>query len=751
VPDVPERLERLVLQLLAKHPQERGTMAEVAAELETIAASRGAPKSRRTLVVGVALAVVVGGGTALFLARHGSGPEPAHPEGGSTPHRSKTLSGPVSFLPSDAIGAPFENSDDESHRSVRGIRISRRARWTDQLYAPGSVGHRGPSTAAAFLSATRALSGGEDGRLIVWDLENRTGSPLLDSRGRNVHEGAITAIAVSETGDRVLTADDAGRLVLWSVNEGARIGFERELLAPGQSGPLHSAIFNGVPGMVAIAGGELGLFRFDLAEKKPASRFSKDRTTALVTGFGDSFFSGHPDGRVESWNQSGTSERVAQGNAPVTWLDFYRGGESLFSRLVVTGGGTAGNAGSIHAYGLGPSFGAPAGAARPNNEVRAAIFTEDADRAFATDPDGSIITVDLKTGKSSASDPGGDGKHRGPVSSIARSHDWKELISTGADHSVRLWNVENPPRQLACLGDTSRVRGLSSALVGKDALLAVAWEGPDPERTIARITQLQGTCKLEPGTMNRMPTCIDVSARNGQVVARLNDRRVRLYDFSKSSRDSKGFSCSGVPTTVAWLEDGVHFVVGESSGVLSLFDAEAAGGEPLAKVSLSSSPVLGIAAGTGDELLCVGAGFVAWVACRREDHRLTLLRTTARSARAVAIDSDSRAADEVVLGLEDGLGVEQRDDPRQLRKIIWENAKVTAVARWKTLVLSAGLDGTVRLFDFDASKEIARIDFTALDDVPTAVAFQPDDAASTQAFFFVGTERGAVYRFQVEP
>jgi serine/threonine protein kinase/WD40 repeat protein len=748
VPDIPRRLERLVLQLLAKRPQERGTIAEIATELESIAASPAGSKSRRKLVVGVALAVVAGGGAAPLLARRMSGSVPVQPDGGSTPRRSKALSGEVSFLPSDAMRAPFEDGDDESHRSVRGLRFSRRAKWTDQLYGPGSVGHRGPSTAAAFLSATRALSGGEDGRLIVWDLETRTGSAVL-SRGRNVHEGAITAIAVSETGDRALTADDAGRLVLWSVKEGQRLALERELLAPGRNGPLRAAIFNGVAGIAAIAGGEGGIFRFDLAAEKPASQLSKDRTTALVAGFGESFFSGHPDGRVESWDSSGPSGRIVKGEAPVSSLDFYRDAD-LFSRLLVADAATPDHPGSIHAHGLGPNLGVPEGVVRLDKESRACVFGDDRSHPYAVDTDGAIICVDLGTGKSWAPDPGTSEKHRGPASSIARSPDSKRLISTGADHSVRLWNGERPPRQLASLGDMSRVRGLASALVGKDELLAVAWEGPDPERTIARVT-LRGTRKLEPASMNRMPTCVDVSGRNGRVLAGFNDGRVRLYDFKEGSGDSKGFRCSTVPTSVAWLEDGVHFVAGESGGVLSLFDVDAARDEPLARVPLPSG-VLGIAAGTGDELVCFGAGFVAWVACRREDHRLELVRTTARSARAVAIDSDSRATDEVILGLEDGLGAEQRDDARQqLSRIVWENARVTAVARRKTLVLSAGLDGTVRIFDLDASREIARIDFTPLDDVPTAVAFQPDDATSTQTVFFVGTERGAVHRFQVEP
>jgi serine/threonine-protein kinase len=77
-PDVPERLDRLVAQLLAKKPADRPTSAgAVAGELAAIAGSSGEPQraSRRLwLLGGLAILATLGAGLTFLLVRRGNGP-----------------------------------------------------------------------------------------------------------------------------------------------------------------------------------------------------------------------------------------------------------------------------------------------------------------------------------------------------------------------------------------------------------------------------------------------------------------------------------------------------------------------------------------------------------------------------------------------------------------------------------------------------------------------------------------------------
>jgi WD40 repeat protein len=80
-------------------------------------------------------------------------------------------------------------------------------------------GHRGEVHLVAFLpDGLRALSGGKDGTLRLWDL--RRGALLRTFRG---HEGPVWALAVSPEGRRALTGGHDGRVRLWDMETGQAV------------------------------------------------------------------------------------------------------------------------------------------------------------------------------------------------------------------------------------------------------------------------------------------------------------------------------------------------------------------------------------------------------------------------------------------------------------------------------------------------------------------------------------------------
>jgi len=81
------------------------------------------------------------------------------------------------------------------------------------------VGHEGPVTSAVFLpGGKRALSGGADRTLRLWDLES--GTEILQLTG---HTDVVRSVAVSPDGTRALSGSADGTFRLWKLADGTRV------------------------------------------------------------------------------------------------------------------------------------------------------------------------------------------------------------------------------------------------------------------------------------------------------------------------------------------------------------------------------------------------------------------------------------------------------------------------------------------------------------------------------------------------
>ncbi|MFW5749105.1 MAG: SH3 domain-containing protein, partial [Chloroflexota bacterium] len=83
------------------------------------------------------------------------------------------------------------------------------------------------ATVAFDTTGERAVSGAQNGSIIVWDMtniadENRTTSRILQ-RFLNAHDDRIVGIAFSPTGDQVVTSSEDGTLRLWDTDRGIEL------------------------------------------------------------------------------------------------------------------------------------------------------------------------------------------------------------------------------------------------------------------------------------------------------------------------------------------------------------------------------------------------------------------------------------------------------------------------------------------------------------------------------------------------
>jgi len=116
-------------------------------------------------------------------------------------------------------------------------------------------GHRAAVNDVAFLGADRAVSGGDDFAVIVWNLA--TGAPLLHLEG---HRGKVVSVRPSPDGRRLASASWDGTIRLWDLASGALQG---ELA--GHQGSVNDVVWAEAGQSLISAGSDGQILVWDLA------------------------------------------------------------------------------------------------------------------------------------------------------------------------------------------------------------------------------------------------------------------------------------------------------------------------------------------------------------------------------------------------------------------------------------------------------------------------------------------------------
>jgi WD40 repeat protein len=415
-------------------------------------------------------------------------PEDDLEAGGGMQIHDLTWSGDSSMIAVVANKSAVVFRADRSKSNRSGERTAR-THWPFKFEASGSTDWI--YSAAFNANDTQLVTAGQEGIARVYDTNSE--SQLIALSG---HSDGVSNAAFLKTSGRVVTASDDGTARIWDVVTG------KALLTDG--GPTHSsdvldATFDasGDRIVTAAANGDVRLWTVasgtsrqleltdaedydnDIAQANAAA-FAPDGSSVIVGGAGQN--EGYQAGWVASFDvASGQPRRFLPQNYPVTDVEYAPDGDTV---AISSYNGLA-----LLSRDNGAEFISQSDKSKARtvpslegDRVMSAAFSPRGDAIAAagltTDGKAVAVIIDASSLKVTRRLEG----HRGYVAGIAFSHDGRNVATTGADRTVRIWDASTGKQTRLLLGHTAAVKGVDFSpdgtrlvTAGEDATVRV-WE-----------------------------------------------------------------------------------------------------------------------------------------------------------------------------------------------------------------------------------------------------------------------------------
>ena len=545
----------------------------------------------------------------------------------------------------------------------------------------------------------RAVAGGRDGTVRLWDLEagEQIGKTLVE------HKGRVNSISISKDGRWAVSAGIDKTVWLWELHDDAMTGTKLGT----HEHEVHSVAIT-PNGDRAVSGDEYGMILlWDLEAAKQDGgplvgqplEEHMGRVTSVAIRDGRWAMSMSTDGTVRLWdleNNAPTSSILGEHD---DWIG--RVAVSEDGRRAVSGG----ESGKIQLWNLETKrpIGEPLEA--HEDEVHSVAISKDGRQAVSGGSDGKVRLWDLGAGVPI----GGPirGGREGPIYSVAIASEGREAMFSGTDGMVRSWDLEtDEPIGKRLEGPVGQVRGVAIA----------------PDKSWAVVGDAEGTIwvwdpKADPSVRKPLRgfkhsgrvLSVAISANGHRIVSGGQDGTVRLWDRETNALIEKTLDEGPLwVQSVAITPDGHWAVSGDNNHEVWLWDLRAT--PPTGKrIGRHDGYIRSVAVDRdGARVISGGENGAIWIWDRGTDAPIGKpLGEHGSEVYGVAITADGRRA---VSGGADGTvrlwdleAGEPAGEPLMGNEGRVYGVAITADGR---RAISAGADGMVRLWDPDAGAPI---------------------------------------------
>ncbi len=309
-------------------------------------------------------------------------------------------------------------------------------------------GHRGAvSSVAISPDGKRIISGGEDGKVRIWDIEKRAEIQTLAG-----HKGQVLSVAFSPDGKRVASGGKDKTIIVWNTTDGSKVFTIADLKTP-----VTSVLFSQSGKWIFSTSGGPVVQVWDAAKGEPSRQSLAGHQSAVnclsLSGDGKRMVTGTDDvekhgGQIKVYELSNahSSATLAGMVGAVNSVAF-----SPDATLIASASGDAGQAGELRVWETDENL-SPIILTGHTGTIDCVAFSPDGKRVASGGADKVVRLWDPRKGSMVGTFIG----HSSNVNSVAFSPDGKSIISGSSDGTVRIWDAKQSTPPLAAKGQAGK-------------------------------------------------------------------------------------------------------------------------------------------------------------------------------------------------------------------------------------------------------------------------------------------------------
>lgn len=614
-------------------------------------------------------------------------------------------------------------------------------------YAPGMVrpfvhenaeddtitGHSAPINDIAYSpDGTHLITGGDDGRVILWD--DTSGTPVRVMDG---HSGLpVTSVAFLPDGKFAVSGSWDLSLILWDVNTGESVG-----KFVGHRGVV-SALAISPDGMLAVSGSTDGIILWDIPTQTETRRFTTDEgvDSIAISPDGLVVLSGSQTGLLTWWNlgsgestytvREHTSAVLSVAIAPdgLTALSTSRDGSIIYWNMATSAVLRRLTGDSALSHSL---------------AVNSIAYSPDGKTALTASDDGAMLLWNLASGRAIRRFAGADSAvHEGAINNVAFNPLNFNAVSVGDDAQLIGWDVRGGADEREFVAAASSLISITDvAFSAGGGLVFASGERGTPtlwdKATGEVVRQLTVPDDFEtPVTL----TSAAFSPDGRFIAVALGNFEIVVWDVNtgkvtaRLSGDPASLAHSDAINDVAYSPDGTRLVSAASDDLLILWDIPS--GIPVRSFAGHSRRVFSVAYSPDGMTILSGGGdrlVKLWDVSTGET--LQTLTGHDNRVRAVAYSPDSKTAytgsdDTNIIAWDLASGDETRRFDVNIDGV-GQTILGLAISRDGNTAISGAEDGSITLWNTRDGQPIRRFlayrsELGESRSQVTSVAFNPD-------------------------